>query len=85
MKKKKKLEVRRTPLRKQHLQDEQDAKFRSELEAALNNTKPAPISVKQVVQDIDAELDSAYFDTQKDDDDDVCYSDPLHVSRTGKV
>ena len=71
-----KLEVRQTLLRKQHLQDEQDALFRSELEAALNNTKPAPISVKQVVQDKDAELDSAYCDTQKDDDDDVCYSDP---------
>ena len=71
-----KLEVRQTLLRKQHLQDEQDALFRSELEAALKNTKPAPISVKQVVQDKDAELDSAYCDTQKDDDDDVCYSDP---------
>ena len=73
---KEKLEVRNTFLRKQHLQDEQDASFRLALEEALNNTKPAEISVRQVVKDIDDELDSAYCDTQTDDDGDVCYSDP---------
>ena len=79
------LEARQTLLRKQHLQDEKDATFRLELEEALNNTKPAEISVKQVVKDIDDELDSAYCDTQKDDDDDVCYSDPYMFFGAGKV